>query len=62
MRNECRHGCLRRQCEICERDDRIAKLEHALRDLRDVILSDDNVFRSIGVREALDRAENLLSN
>lgn len=27
---ECQHGALRRQCEICERDDRIAELEAAL--------------------------------
>lgn len=44
------------------KDKRIAKLEYALRDLRDVILSADNVLRGIGVREALDRAEKLLSN
>lgn len=31
MLDECHHGSLRRQCEICERDDRIAELEAALR-------------------------------
>lgn len=30
MRDECDHGSLRRQCEICDRDARIADLEAAL--------------------------------
>lgn len=29
---ECQHGALRRQCEICKRDARIAELESLLRD------------------------------
>lgn len=33
MLDECQHGSLRRQCEICERDNRIAELEAALRAL-----------------------------
>lgn len=31
MLDECHHGSLRRQCETCERDDRIEELEAALR-------------------------------
>lgn len=33
---ECQHGALRRQCELCKRDARIAELEAALRGLWDV--------------------------
>lgn len=31
MSNECKHGQLARQCELCEKDRRIAELETALR-------------------------------
>lgn len=34
MTNECKHGQLARQCELCEKDQRIAELEKALRELR----------------------------
>lgn len=34
---ECQHGALRRQCEICERDMRIAELEAALRNMLDIV-------------------------
>jgi hypothetical protein len=27
LRDECPHGSLRRSCEVCERDERIAELE-----------------------------------
>ncbi len=36
-REECQHGSLKRQCEICERDARIAKLEDVLGVARGVI-------------------------
>jgi len=31
MRDECIHGSLRRKCEICRRDEDIARLQSALR-------------------------------
>lgn len=34
LRDECQHGHLARQCEICWRDARIAELEDALDTLR----------------------------
>lgn len=36
-REECEHGSLKRQCEICERDKRIAELEAALRKINSLI-------------------------
>jgi hypothetical protein len=30
MSNECKHGQLARQCELCEKDQRIAELEQQL--------------------------------
>jgi len=36
----CPHGSLRRSCEICERDERIAELEADVARLRDYALAD----------------------
>lgn len=35
MRDECVHGSLRRQCEICSRDEYISELKAALRPFGD---------------------------
>lgn len=45
---------------IAEQAARIAELEAALRSLHMATLHPDNVLRGAGVREALDRAEELI--
>ena len=55
MRVECQHGSLKRQCEICQRDDRIAELEEFIT-ATPILQIDAGIARARGEAEAVTYA------
>lgn len=47
MTNQCAHGQLRRQCEVCERDEQIASLTARLGRVRELVEQADGI-REVG--------------
>jgi hypothetical protein len=52
--NECKHGHLARKCELCERDDRIAELERALKRIASNTCCDRCQEAALVAKEALN--------
>ena len=61
MTNQCEHGQLARQCEVCERDERIRKLDNkvARQDAKIKLLRTDNAQLNDLVRSRRERIEQL---